>query len=371
MLPPYATLLSTLLLAAGCQADTVEVGGVAFVPYQIEADAETLAAGDLDGDGHADLVAARHQLVLFYGDGTGRLERRAALPAGENPSGVALADLDEDGAVDMAVANHETYHLTVLLGDGTGAFAPTPASPVRINVAPHPHVVRAADLDGDGHLDLIVDHRQGEGLLVLRGHGDGTFATPGTLVGVGGDPYLGMAVGDLDGDGRLDLVTPNPREVGIRLGEDPARLAFRNGPAVAADTPFGVALADFNGDGRLDLVSASGEGSARVQFFWGDGLGGFVEADGSPLRLATGGKSIAVGDFNGDGIPDAVVTSYRSSDVLVVLGGAGALRTATLPAGEHPWAIAAADLNEDGIDDLVIADDANSRATVYLSHTRR
>ena len=238
-------------------------------------------------------------------------------------------------------------------------------------MAPHPHVVRAADLDGDGHLDLIVDHRQGEGLLILRGHGDGTFAAPGTLVGVGGDPYRGMALGDLDGDGRLDLATPNPRAVGIRLAADPGRLAFRRAPDVAADTPFGVALADFNGDGRLDLVSASGEGSARVQLFWGDGHGGFEEADGSPLRLATGGKSIAVGDFDGDGIPDAAVASYRSSGVLVVLGGGGALRTATLPAGEHPWAIAAADLNEDGIDDLVIADDANPRATVYLSHTRR
>ncbi|CAN5373947.1 hypothetical protein BH23GEM4_BH23GEM4_09160 [soil metagenome] len=327
-----------------------------------------MAVGDFDNDGHQDLVAAGEpQLTIFRGDGRGGLVPAGRVAGGQQPDAFAIADLDDDGDLDIAVANHETHHLTILLGVGRGGFEPASNSPLSIGVRPHPHVVRAVDIDADGHIDLIVDHREGEGLLILRGLGGGGFESPGTLVEAGGDPYRGMAVGDIDGDGRLDMVTPNQRDVGVLLNRSDEQIAFVQARPVAATAPFAVELGDFDGDGLLDLMVASGEGSEHVELFLGDGRGGFEETASSPYRIAAGGKKIAVGDFNGDGVADAAVASYQSSKVLVLLGGRDSIRNGYLPGGEHPWGLVATDLNEDGRDDLVVADDANPRAVVYLS----
>lgn len=235
-------------LLAACQVATVQVGEVSFVRRSIAVGEgpSAVAAAGLDGDGHQDLVVASGSgiVTIFRGDGSGGLLELRSVPAGENPADLALRDADQDGDVDLVVANHDTDYLTILLGDGTGAFSPAPASPLRIDVRPHPHAVRAEDLDGDGRLDVVVDDRGSEGLLVLRGSGFGAFESPGILVPVGGDPYRGMAIGDIDGDGKLDIVTPNPREVGVRLGSEAERIEFIAGPAVRAAAPFAVELPD-------------------------------------------------------------------------------------------------------------------------------
>ena len=345
-----------------------EIGDMSFVPYRLTVESAAVAAADFNGDGHLDLVSAGEpQLTIFLGDGAGGLSRYSRAPGGEHPVDFALADLDQDRDIDIVVANHDTDYVTILLGDGHGTFQPAPDSPLRVDVNPHPHAVQLADFDGDGHLDLAVDHREAEGVLILKGLGSGRFESPGTLVAVGGDPYRGMAVGDLNGDGKPDLVTPNPDEVGVLLNTSDALISFAAASSVAADAPFAVQLGDFNGDGHLDVVAASDEGSALVELFLGDGQGGFEEAGDSPFNLAPGAKKIAMGDFNGDGFEDAAVSSYQSPEVLILLGGSDTIRASTLPSGEHPWGLAAADFNEDGRDDLVVADDSNRSALVYLS----
>jgi hypothetical protein len=361
-------VLSIAWLFSGCQSDTVEVGGHRFVARSIAVEGAEVTAGDFDGDGHQDLVSAgEEELTIFHGNGAGDLTPFSRVPGGEHPVDFALADVDGDGDTDIVVANHDTDYLTILLGDGLGAFQPAPASPLHIDVRPHPHAVRAADLDSDGRVDLVVDHREGEGLLILKGLGGGRYESRGTLVSVGGDPYRGMAIGDIDGDGDLDLLTPNPREVGILLNASDDRISFTPLAPVAAAAPFAVDVGDLNGDGLLDLIAASDERSPLVELFLGDGRGGFAEADGSPIRMAPGGKKIAVGDFDGDGVQDAAVSSYMSSDVLIILGGRRSIRTGYVSGGAAPWGLSAADFNEDGKDDLVIGDAEASRAIVYLS----
>ena len=199
------------------QADTdspeeiFQVGDSRFTTQRIPVEGVWVAAADVNNDGNLDIVGGGDpMLTIFLGDGAGKFSEYSQIPGGQQPDHFVLADLDEDGNIDIIAANHETDHLTILLGKGDGTFQPSSISPLRITVSPHPHEVRAADLDGDGHIDLIVDDRNAPGYLILRGLGDGNFEMPGTLIVVGGDPYRGMALGDLDGDGDLDLVSPEP-----------------------------------------------------------------------------------------------------------------------------------------------------------------
>jgi hypothetical protein len=351
------------------QETLYEAGKAEFVRRVIDIGEAAVAAADFDQDGHADLISAGEpQLTIFRGDGEGGLASFSRAPGGEHPVDFAIADLNEDGNLDVAVANHDTDYLTILNGDGDGNFKPAANSPLIIDVRPHPHAVQAVDLDGDGHIDLVVDHREAQGLLILRGLGDGDFESPGKLVDGGGDPYRGMAIGDINGDGKPDLVTPNPSEVGVLVNTSSEQIAFRRVSPVAAEAPFAVALGDFNGDGDLDLLAASDEGSSRVELFLGDGNAGFEPAIDSPFQAAPGAKKIVVGDFTGDGVQDAVVSSYQSADLLVLIGGSDIIQTGFLPADEHPWGLAAADFNHDGRDDLVVADDKTKHAVIYLSY---
>lgn len=354
--------------APGDALNAVEAGDARFVRRKISVEMAAVAAADFDNDGNLDLVSAGDpQLTILRGNGNGHLTSVSHVPGGKNPVDVALADLDEDGDIDIVVANHDTDYLTILLGDGRGAFQPSAASPLGIPVRPHPHAVRAADLDADGHVDLIVDHREARGLLFLKGLGNGGFETPGTIASVGGDPYRGMAVGDINRDGLADLVTPNPGAVAVLLNASREGLSLDLASPVAAEAPFAVELGDFNGDGRLDLIAASDEGSPLVEVYLGDGLGGFQGEDSARFLLAPGAKKVVVGDFNGDGVEDAAASSYQSSIVLVLFGGRKRIRMGTLLGDESPGGLAAADLNGDGKDDLVIADDTTHRAMIYLS----
>ncbi|MDX1569623.1 MAG: VCBS repeat-containing protein [Xanthomonadales bacterium] len=324
-------------------------------------------AGDIDGDGRAELVVAGNGQLAIAKWQDGRLVVETRFAAGPDPTGPALGDIDGDGRVDIAVANHDTRLVSLFRGDGSGGFDPFPGSPLTIDVDPHPHAVLLADLDADGDLDLVVDHRNRGGLLVLRNRGDGTFQQPGVFVDGGGDPYRGMVVGDLNGDGLLDLVTPNPRSVGVMLATDPERLTFSRDEITTAAGPFSVALADLNGDGALDIIAALDEGSRQIQVLIGDGQGRFQEAVGSPFDLASGGKMIAVGDFNGDRIDDAATVGWSAPHALVLVGDHRSLRTVQLEAGENAWGPAAGDFNGDGIDDLAIPDAAGSEAMIHLS----
>lgn len=373
---PVAGLAVAAACLAGCaqqapeQTARVTIDGAAFDVRSLESgEGGTLGAGDLDGDGHLDVVAAGDDgLVVLRGDGNGGLEPGVELDAGPNPAEIAVGDIDGDGHADVIAANHETRHLTLISGDGSGGFA-APRT-IEVDVAPHVHVVLARDVDGDGVVDLVVDHRDGEGLLVLPGRGEGEFGD-GALFDGGGDPYRGMAAGELNGDGQLDFVTPNPREVGVLLSSRGAPYELRRGEPVAARTPFTVALADLDADGRLDLVAASGEGSDVVQVYRGDGAGGFEEMDASPIRAVRGPKRIVTGDFDGDGVDDAAVGGWQSAVVHVLFGNPDGFRTATAsttPDGDgNAWGLVAADLNADGRDDLVVADGDGPRLTLFLS----
>jgi len=372
-----AALAALPVCLAGCQeapgAAVIQIGPAAFELRTLDVGrGATLGAGDLDGDGHADIVASADRededsyLVVLRGDGTGDLVPATRFDAGPHPAEIVVADVDGDGHADVVAANHETRHLTLLTGDGTGGFSGRRT--IDVDVEPHVHVPVARDLDGDGLVDLAVDHRDGEGVLFLRGEGGGGFAA-GRLFDAGGDPYRGMATGELNGDGQLDFVTPNPREVGVLLSQGGASYELRRAAPVPAQSPFNVGLVDLDADGHLDLVVASGEGSDIVQVYRGNGAGGFEELDISPLVAMSGPKRVVTGDFDGNGVADAAVSGWGSGALLLLFGGAGGPRagSAEVASSGNAWGLVAVDLNEDGRDDLAVADGDGPLLTILLS----
>ena len=196
-------------------------------------------------------------------------------------------------------------NVTILLGNGSGGFAPVSGSPFA--VAGSPFSVAVADFNGDGIQDLVTPNWSSNTISVLLGNGAGGF-TPAT-----GSPfYVGaapayVAAGDFNGDGIPDVAVAFPGGVAVLLGNGSGGFSTAEGsPFATGANPRSVVVADFNGDGFEDLATANQIGS-NITVLLGNGTGNFTAAPGSPLALAASPSYLVVGDFNGDGASDLAV----------------------------------------------------------------
>ncbi len=371
-----------LLLASnpGCES----AGDAVSHRVAIGAYAGALSVGDFDGDGWADLVVARtdaSSVSILLGDGAGGFAEGKGSPfsAGHSPEDLASADFNGDGNLDVAVANHETDYVTVLLGNGRGSLVPSTASPIRVASRPHPHGVAAGDFDGDGCQDLAVESRDADAVLVNRGDCQGGFSSAEARHTVGKWPYYHLRTADLNGDGFSDVVTPNTEgsSISILLGSadglaDEIRVNTR-------EAPFAVAIGDVSGDGHLDLAVAHRRGSMfdnnldGITLLLGDGLGAFPPESTSWLAAGTAPTAVAIADYDGDGTADLAVANQGSDDVSLFLGGPAGTREAEgspFAVGHLPQAVALADLNGDGRADIVAGNPGSQDLSVLLSPSR-
>ena len=330
-----------------------------------------IAVGDVNRDGHADILAARvdaGNLSVYLGDGRGKFTPSTGSPfaAGHSPADITLADFNEDGLTDLAIANHETTYATILLGDGTGGFAP--ALPPRITVPsrPHPHGVAAGDFDGDRHADLAIESWQENAVLIFKGNGKAGFTMEPMRLTVGRTPYWKLRAGDLNGDGRADLVTTNTEGGSVSV-------PCSSQPISTARVPFAVAIGDINGDRRPDLVIAHRSGGPDRSL---DGVTVLLGNDdcafgpAPSLQAGTSPTAVAVGDIDGDGIGDVAVANMGGNNVTVLLGSRTGLRPAAgspVAVGEGPSGIAAVDLNGDGKADIVTGNWESGDVSVVFS----
>ena len=276
-----------------------------------------------------------------------------------DPANVAVADLNGDGKLDLAIPSQTEPVVVVLLGRGDGSFGQT----LSIPAGQGGNFLLAADLDGDGHLDLATSNQDGSA-TVLWGNGDGTFSTPASY-DVKGHLALGtaqwVAAADLNGDGALDLVLSVIGASGAS-GVDPSApgqvaLLLNKGGRTFADPVFyadraavAVVAGDFDGDGKVDVASADLDRTLRV--FRGDGKGRLGPS--ATYSIDGRGDAIAAGDFNADGVLDLATGNDRSFSVSVLLGlGHGTFgRSAHFVAG-NTHTIAIVDLDRDGHVDLI------------------
>jgi hypothetical protein len=322
--------------------------------------------GDFNGDGHLDLAIANagaNAVALLLGRGDGTFQAPVTLPVGKKPVGITAGDLDGDGTLDLVVTDAGSNDVAVLLGRGDGTFAPA----VRYPVGVAPDSVVAGDFNGDGRPDLAVTNGGSTSLSLLLGRGDGTFEPP-VQSAVTDTPTIhhGLAVGDFDRDGRLDLATTQlgPSDISVLLGkgdgtfQPPLRFAVGLGPVAAVS-------GDFSNAGRRDVASVNPT-TNEVAVALGAGDGTLQ----SPVFYAVGAAPVAVvtGDFNGDGRLDVAIANFASDDVSVLLGlGDGTFQPEQRYAvGTNPTGIVAGDFNGDGHLDLAVTNSGSNDVSVLF-----
>jgi FG-GAP-like repeat len=384
-------LLSICLFAAAAVAAYVAPAPM-FVaaqgsPIAVAPGPNNVAIADVTNDSKPDLIvtsSASRLVTVLVGRGDGQFTATPESPFSvpESPNEVAVGDVDGDSRIDLTLASHDTYNVVLLLGDGRGGFRPAPGQPIRMKDGrqPHTHGLVLADLTRDKHPDLAtVNSNDDDDVSVAIGNGRGQFVPAGASpFDVGRSPYP-MAHGDIDNDSNIDLVVTSTgigakeanaaspsRGLTALLGDGRGGFQRRDIPLRTSRTWF-VAVGDLNGDRLPDLAATHTENEILTVLL-GTGRGAFAEVKGSPFRIGGAAWQISIADFNRDGSSDIIAAA--NTNVRVLTGdGRGGFRVdpaLVFPTGKGSWRLAVADLNGDGNLDVVTSNLESNDVSVLL-----
>ncbi|HEX8174668.1 MAG TPA: VCBS repeat-containing protein [Pyrinomonadaceae bacterium] len=376
-------LLVLLILASGCSVlprPNTQARNPLFAPAQglplgIGGRPQDLAVADLNKDGKLDIVTclAEDKVSVLLGNGKGGFTPAPDSPIKRAAHLVAIGDVNSDGNADMALTHHDSFGVEILLGAGDGRFSAAPGSPFAAyqGTKPHNHGLALNDLNSDGKLDITTSNQDDNSVSVLLGDGRGSFKpADGSPFAVGRAPYP-HAVGDVNKDGKPDIVAPNvgSNNVTVLLGDGGGGFRAAGGsPYTVSPRPYYVAMGDISGDGNLDLIMTHDDINL-ITTLLGDGRGGFAPAPASTFDLGSRGYEIIAANVTGDARPEVVIGTEASDSVAVLLGNE---RGGYTPAAGSPYKagrsqrIAVGDVNNDGKADIITANHESGDITVLL-----
>ncbi len=323
--------------------------------------------GTFSGSGagmtNVNLVTANTQGAITWATNwTGKFILGSSPSTGPYPGSVVAADVNGDGSVDLVSGNDTSSTLSVLLNNGYGLFslASSPAAGAGL------YCVTTTDVNSDGKPDLVTANSSANTASVLINAGGNNFVLSSSP-GVGNTPY-GIAAADVNSDGKPDLITANfgANTLSVLTNGPGNSFTLASSPAVGTQ-PCWVLTADVNSDGRTDLVSVN-QGANTLSVLTNNGTGSFTLS--ANLAVGTLPKCAVAADVNGDGKVD-LVSANRTAGTLSVLtnnGTGGFTLSATVSVGTSPQAVTAADVNKDGKMDLVTANRGANTSTILLNN---
>ncbi|MCX6121918.1 MAG: FG-GAP-like repeat-containing protein [Ignavibacteriales bacterium] len=356
---------------------------------------------DVDGDGKPDLVVtnANSNTVSVFRNtsASGVMTASSFAPkvdftTGSHPYGVAIGDVDGDGKPDLVVINANSNTVSVFRNTSssgsitTSSFAPK----VDFTTGPSPVSVTICDVDGDGKPDLVVTNASSNTVSIFRNtSSSGVMMASSFALKVdfttGSYPY-GVAIDDVDRDGKPDLVVTNASSNTVSVFRNTSSSGSITASSFASKvdfttgtTPVGVAICDADGDGKPDLVVTNAN-SNTVSVFRNTSSSGVMTASSFALKVdfTTGlyPCGVAIGDVDGDSKPDLVVTNANSNTVSVfrnrsdsgVMTASSFAPKVDFTTGSYPYGVAIGDMDGDGKPDFVVTN-ANSNTVSVLRNT--
>ncbi|AMR26728.1 hypothetical protein A0257_06135 [Hymenobacter psoromatis] len=330
----------------------------------------SVAVGDVTGDGVADLLTANegsNTLGVLPGRGDGTFGTASTYPAGLAPQAVQLSDLDGDGWPDAVLAG--VAGVAVLKGLPNGKFGPATTYPA--SMSDYPGSLTVGDVNHDGRPDVVTVCQSNSTAYVLLNQPDGTLTI--ATYSLGYSQPQGVVLGDVTGDGHPDLVISDSESIlvakGTGTGSFEPPQAYLASTAGISDTLIGLGLSDLDGDGLLDVAAVQTVG-ATVNVLHNQG-GGVFHLVGRYPTAGLRPLSLALADVTGDGLPDVVTTNFASASVSVLPGlGNGLLGSPvvyqTSPNGS-PIVLALGDLNANSLPDIIVANFTDYSVEVLLN----
>ncbi|MCE7983065.1 MAG: VCBS repeat-containing protein [Caldilinea sp. CFX5] len=338
----------------------------------------SMAAGDLNGDGAFDLVIGQRIFQpsrIFLNNGTGGFDNGFVFGDDQERSGLILADMNNDGLLDIISANDGPQN-QIYFNQGGGGVR----NARTVNIpADRISSVASGDFNRDGFLDIVIGTSDPKGTtdtrdqIYLNDQAGGWRA--GSSFGDRRDTYS-VAVGDLNGDHALDVVTAHSDQNYIFLNDGAGN--FNSGYPVSADRDWthSIALADLNGDGALDIIAGNHALPAtndrgRNKFYLNDGTGHFGTA--IPFGADSGQtRSLALGDLNGDGLVDIITGNYGQPNQIFVNQGGGRLSDGISFGGnENTLSVALGDFDSNGALDVVVGNTGQQGQIFFNDGTGR
>lgn len=341
-----------------------------------------LNAHDFNHDSAPDLVAINvisSNLAVRLNKGDGTFHDVVRYSVGLTPTFIASDDFDHNHDLDVAVVNAASNDVSILLGNGDGTFQPADscsvADPGSGALADAPFGVTTGDFNHDGDVDIVTSNLVSDNISTLLGNGDGTFQAANTYPlisssSLGLTPFP-VATARLDGDDNLDLVSGGADGIVVMHGHGDgsftAAWQYHTGIAISC-----IEIADFNRDGKVDIATTA-IGSSNYSILLGNGDGTFTFKE-SKSSGGVAGECFGVGDLNGDHELDLAITNTTTilgiGNVAVLLGNGDGTFSAPVryPVGLTPWAAFIADFDGNDEMDVAVANGTNTTVSILFGN---